>query len=152
MMLQIRIVAVGKLKESYTQEGVAFFLRHINRNCQASIVEIQEERVSESAGSSDIQNAVDRETTRIAEALRPEEAVVLLDIDGEMLDSKQLKRKINSLTDRGRIPIAFIIGGSYGVNAKFLPSKTFSFSFSKMTFPHQLVRLILLEQLYLMVK
>jgi len=143
----IRILAVGGLKEPFVREGVQNYLDRLNRKWKVSIEELSEEKIPEKATAAQINQAVKRETENILKALKKQEKIILLDVEGAFLTTFQLRKKLMDWSDGGRTTITIIIGGSYGVDRETLQKKAYSLSFSKMTFPHQLMRLILLEQL-----
>ncbi len=146
--MRIRILAVGKIKEKYVLEGIHAFLDRLNRKWQVNIEEIPDEKIPDNPNPKDIQRAVQIETDRINQKIRPDHRVILLDIEGKMLSTQQLKKRMIILSDSGRISLDLIVGGSYGVDRGSLLKIDYGLSFSRMTFPHQLMRLMIVEQLY----
>ncbi len=119
----------------------------LNRNQRVTIEEIPEARVSQKASDAEIEKAVAIESERILKRISPMEKVILLDVKGKMLTTTETKKKMHELSDGGQRGLCIVIGGSYGVNREMFLGKAFSLSFSMLTFPHQLMRLVLLEQL-----
>ncbi len=139
--MRIKIVSVGKLKEKYHKNACAEYLKRLSGYCKTEIVEVKDER-------EDIPGAIEKEGEGILSRLNPNEYVITLEIEGKMLDSVELAKKISDLAVRGTSNIAFVIGGSGGLHENVKKRSDFRLSFSKMTFPHQLMRVILLEQIY----
>ena len=133
--MNIRIIAVGKLKEKYWTEAVAEYSKRLGAYCSLEIVELKD---TEPAG----------EGEKILSRIRKDEYVITLEIKGRALDSEQLADKINRLALDGKSNVAFVIGGSDGLSPEVSRRADFKLSFSAMTFPHQMMRVILLEQIY----
>ena len=146
--MQIRIIVVGGLKELYLQQGVQNYLQKLNQTWSVSVEEIPEEKIPDKAGAAEIDQGIKKETLKIVSVLRNDQRIILLAIEGASLSTEKLREKLEEMSDGSRIPITIIIGGSNGVDRGLLPIKTFPLSFSRMTFPHQLMRLILMEQLH----
>ena len=142
-MIKIIITSVGKIKDKYIIEGITEYKKRLQKFSDFSIIEIQEE--SENRG---IQSAVDLESDRIIAYLEKQKSFnILLDIEGQSLTSVEMAEKISGISNITS-KINFIIGGSNGVNQKLKEIVDFKLSFSPMTFPHQLFRVMLLEQVY----
>lgn len=148
MRLKVRIIAVGSIKESYLKEGIEHFMQALNRRWDVVIQELPETRVSDGASEAEIHKAVTKDSEGILSAIHPSERVILLDSKGAMLTSRELRNRIRNLSEDGHVPLVMVIGGSHGVNREMFRQVAFSLSFSRMTFPHQLMRLVLLEQIY----
>ena len=143
-MVKIRLVAVGKVKEKYFSEGIAEYSKRLSRFCRFEIVEVKEENY-EKFSKGDIPKILSVEGERIETAVKG--YAVSLAVEGEKLSSEKFAEFINGLISEGKGEITFIIGGSYGIDER-IKEKTKRISFSDMTFPHTLIRLIFTEQLY----
>ena len=143
-MIRINVVCIGKIKEKYIKEGINEFLKRLSKYIKLEIIELAEE--DDNKG---IENAINSETERIINAISKKNYSynVLLDLKGKMLDSEEMAQKIEEISMISS-EINFIIGGSNGVNDNLRKIVDFRLCFSPMTFPHQLMRLILTEQLY----
>lgn len=143
-MIRINVVCVGKIKEKYIKEGINEFLKRLSKYIKLKIIELAEE--DDNKG---IENAINSETERIINAISKKNYSynVLLDLRGEMLTSEEMAEKIERISMTSS-EINFIIGGSNGVNNDLRKIADFRLCFSPMTFPHQLMRLILTEQIY----
>ena len=143
-MIRINVVCVGKIKEKYIKEGINEFLKRLSKYVKLEIIELAEE--DDNKG---IENAINSETERIINAISKKSYSynILLDLKGKMLDSEEMAQKIEEISMISS-EINFIIGGSNGVNDNLRKIVDFRLCFSPMTFPHQLMRLILTEQLY----
>lgn len=146
--MKITCVAVGKIKESYLKEAMAEYGKRLSRYCKLEIIELPDEKTPEGASQSEEQQIKEREGERILKALREEAYVIALDIQGSRPDSVEFSRKLENLAIQGKSHIAFVIGGSLGLSPAVLRRAQERVSFSAMTFPHQLMRVILLEQVY----
>ena len=143
-MIRINVVCIGKIKEKYIKEGINEFLKRLSKYIKLEIIEHAEE--DDNKG---IENAINSETERIINAISKKSYSynILLDLKGKMLDSEEMAQKIEEISMISS-EINFIIGGSNGVNDNLRKIVDFRLCFSLMTFPHQLMRLILTEQLY----
>ena len=143
-MIRINVVCIGKIKEKYIKEGINEFLKRLSKYIKLEIIELAEE--DDNKG---IENAINSETERIINAISKKNYSynVLLDLRGEMLTSEEMAEKIERISMTSS-EINFIIGGSNGVNNDLRKIADFRLCFSPMTFPHQLMRLILTEQIY----
>ncbi len=146
--MNIRIIAVGKIKERYLQQGIDTYLKRIKSYCNVEIVEVPDEKAPENLSPAQEEIVKAKEGERIRNAVRQNSYVIALAIEGEALSSQHLTRKLRDLESSGRENIDFIIGGSLGLDKGSLDRANLLLSFSKLTFPHQLMRLILLEQIY----
>lgn len=146
--MEIRILSVGKIKEKYLTDGIAEYAKRLGRYCKLTFYQVADEKTPDKA--SDAVNIQIRETEgeRLMKHIREQDYVIALAIDGKMLDSVELSQKLGQLGVEGKSSIAFVIGGSLGLSDTILKRADFKLSFSKMTFPHQLMQMILLEQIY----
>lgn len=146
--MKITIVCVGKIKEKFYRDALAEYTKRLSRYCSLSITEVADEKTKEQA--SDVECAIikDREGERILKSIREDGYVIALAIDGKNLDSVELSKKIENLALTGKSNLYFVIGGSLGLSDKVMKRADYKLSFSRMTFPHQLMRVILLEQIY----
>ena len=146
--MKITIVTVGKIKEKYLRDAIAEYTKRLSKYCKLEIVEVVDEKTPDNA-SSIVENQIrDKEAERIQKYLKDDAYVITLEIGGKMLDSVEFSKKIEQLGIQGKSHIIFVIGGSIGLGEEVLRRSDFAISFSKMTFPHQLMRVILLEQIY----
>lgn len=146
--MNINIIAVGKIKEKYIQEGIKEFSKRLSRYCKLNIIEIEDEKAPESLSEKDMQIVKAKEGEKILNKIPPGSFAITLVIDGKQLSSEALAEKFEDIMVNGNNDITFIIGGSLGLDTEVIKMSNFKLSFSKMTFPHQLMRLILLEQVY----
>lgn len=146
--MNITIVSVGKLKEKYLKQGIAEYLKRLSAYAKVKIIEVPDEKAPESLSASEEQEVKQKEGDRILAKVTPDTYVITLDLQGKMLTSEQLAEKLEDLATYGKSKIAFVIGGSLGLSDDVRKRSDYALSFSKMTFPHQLMRLILLEQIY----
>lgn len=146
--MKITIVCVGKIKEKFYRDALAEYTKRLSRYCSLSITEVADEKTKEQA--SDVECAIikDREGERILKSIREDGYVIALAIDGKNLDSVELSKKIEKLALTGKSNLYFVIGGSLGLSDEVMKRADYKLSFSRMTFPHQLMRVILLEQIY----
>jgi len=151
-MLRIKIVAVGKVREKYLQEGIREYGKRLRPHVSLEIIEVPDEPCPESLTPADADKVRQREGERILRSLNPHDYAVLLDIRGREIDSPGLAVCLEDAAVAGKSSIAFIIGGSLGVSIAVRGRADFCWSFSPLTFPHQLMRLMLLEQIYRAVK
>lgn len=146
--MKITILTVGKIKEKFYRDAISEYEKRLSRYCKLDIVEVADERTPEHASAAENQKILEREGERILANIRDNTYVIILAIKGKMLDSVELSKKISDLTVSGVSDITFIIGGSLGLSDAVVKRGDFLLSFSPMTFPHQLMRVILLEQVY----
>lgn len=147
-MIKIKIIALGKLKEPYLRDAVKEYEKRLSRFCSLQITELEPERLPDSPAASEIEAALKKEADIILKNV-PEGAVkVALCIEGNQLSSEELTEKIFSLANAGKGSFVFIIGSSHGLHTTVKNAADIKLSFSKMTFPHQIARIILLEQVY----
>lgn len=146
--MKITMVTVGKIKEKYLRDGIAEYVKRLSRYCKLDIIELQDEKTPDRASEAEELQIKNTEGERILKNIRDTDYVIALAIEGKMLDSVELSEKIEKLGVQGISSIVLVIGGSLGLSDAVLRRADFHLSFSKMTFPHQLMRMILLEQIY----
>lgn len=146
--MEIKILSVGKIKEKYLAAGIAEYAKRLSRYCKLTFCQVADEKTPDKASEALNLQIKEIEGDRLMKHIREQDYVIALAIDGEMLDSVELSRKIDSLGISGNSSIAFVIGGSLGLSDKILKRADYKLSFSRMTFPHQLMQMILLEQIY----
>ncbi|MFC4077258.1 23S rRNA (pseudouridine(1915)-N(3))-methyltransferase RlmH [Salinithrix halophila] len=146
--MRIQLLTVGKLKEKYLRMGVEEYIQRLTPYAKVEVQEIAEEKGQDPLSDAEIEQIVAKEGERILRLLSPDTYAIALAINGLALSSETLANHLDQLATYGRSKVAFLIGGSYGLSREVLQRADFTLSFSKMTFPHQLMRLILLEQLY----
>ncbi len=148
MASNVRIICIGKLKEKYWTDAIAEYSKRLSRFCKLSVVELKEERLVENASPADEEKVKIEEGKSILKSLAPDSYVVALDVVGRQLSSEELASKLETLSVQGKSSIDFIIGGSLGLSDEVKKRADMRLSFSRMTFPHQMMRVILLEQIY----
>ena len=146
--MKISIITVGKLKEKYLKQGIDEYLKRLSAYAKVEIIEVADEKAPEHLSEAEMEEVKRKEGERILSHLSEDTYVITLEISGRMLSSEQLAAKIDELSTYGKSKLAFIIGGSLGLSKEVQNRSDLALSFSKMTFPHQLMRLILLEQIY----
>jgi 23S rRNA (pseudouridine1915-N3)-methyltransferase len=147
-IMKLTIIAVGKLKEKYLKDGIAEYSKRLTRFCDLEIIEIEDEQVPENISAANALQVKRKEADKILKKVKEGSVLVVLDIKGEKLDSEEFASKLNSFFISGNSHITFVIGGSLGLDDALIKKSNFKFSMSDLTFPHQLARLILLEQLF----
>lgn len=146
--MQITIIGVGKIKENFIVKAIEEYKKRLNRYCRLVIIEVPDEKAPEHLSEKEKEQIKDLEGEKILSQLKESMYVIALDIQGQALTSEGLAEKIEQLGLRGNSNLAFVIGGSLGLASGVLDRADFRLSLSAMTFPHQLTRLILLEQIY----
>lgn len=146
--MRITVIAVGKIKERYFTGAVEEYAKRLGRFCRLELLEVADEKTPEGASEAQNIQIKEREGSRILKKLPAGAYVVVLAIDGKMLDSPELSAAMERWKVGGASHVAFVIGGSLGLSEEVLSRADFRLSFSRMTFPHQLMRVILLEQIY----
>ena len=146
--MKITIITVGKIKEKYLKDAIAEYSKRLGKYCKLEIVEVADEKTPDNASEVVEDSIRSKEAERILKYVKDDAYVVTLEINGKQLTSEELADKIEKLGVQGTSHITFIIGGSIGLGKEVLAKSNYALSFSKMTFPHQLMRVILLEQIY----
>ncbi|WP_077596099.1 23S rRNA (pseudouridine(1915)-N(3))-methyltransferase RlmH [Oceanobacillus kimchii] len=146
--MNITIVSVGKLKEKYLKQGIDEYKKRLNAYAKVSIIEVADEKAPETMSEAEMEEVKRKEGERILSHIASDAFVITLEIQGRMLGSEQLAKKLDELATYGKSKVVFVIGGSLGISLDVQKRSDLALSFSKMTFPHQLMRLVLLEQVY----
>ncbi|MDQ0157855.1 23S rRNA (pseudouridine(1915)-N(3))-methyltransferase RlmH [Robertmurraya andreesenii] len=146
--MNISIITVGKLKEKYLKQGIDEYLKRLSSYAKIEILEVSDEKAPEELSAVEMEQVKQKEGERILSKLHPDTYVIALAIDGKQKSSEELADSLDKLATYGKSKIAFVIGGSLGLSSEVLQRADERLSFSKMTFPHQLMRLILVEQVY----
>ena len=146
--MNINIICIGKLKEKYWVDAVAEYSRRLTPYCSLGIIELKESRLRQNAGPAEEEEVKIKEGREILEKIAPSDYVITLEIQGKRLSSEQLAARMADLALSGKSDLDFIIGGSLGLSADVSRRADYKLSFSDMTFPHQMMRVILLEQIY----
>ncbi len=146
--MQIQIIAVGKLKENYLKDGVNDYLKRLKSYTHLTITEVNDEKEPANDNPSEIRLIKAKEGERIAKQLKKDTYLIALAIEGKTFSSEQLADHLAQLALNGKSHLTFVIGGSFGLDESITQRADLLLSFSKMTFPHQLMRLILTEQIY----
>ncbi|MDF9410397.1 23S rRNA (pseudouridine(1915)-N(3))-methyltransferase RlmH [Brevibacillus laterosporus] len=146
--MQITIITVGKLKEKYLKEGIAEYVKRLSAYCKLNVVEVNDEKAPEELSATEMEQVKRKEGERILAHIKQDHYVIALAIEGQMWSSEKLSSEMDKLALHGRSQVEFVIGGSLGLADEVLKRADAKLSFSKMTFPHQLMRLVLVEQIY----
>lgn len=146
--MKITLITVGKIKEKYFTDAIAEYAKRLSRYCKLEMIEVADEKTPDGASESLENQIKEKEGDRILAKIPENAYVVALAIEGKQLDSEELADKMEKWNVSGISHIVFIIGGSLGLTPKVLNRADFKLSFSKMTFPHQLMKVVLLEQIY----
>lgn len=146
--MNISVITVGKLKEKYLKQGIEEYLKRLSAYAKVEVIEVADEKAPEELSDSEMMQVKRKEGERILAKISQDTHVIALAINGKMQSSEELADTLDKLATYGKSKIAFIIGGSLGLSDEVLQRANEYLSFSKMTFPHQLMRLILVEQIY----
>ena len=146
--MKITVITVGKIKEKYLKDAIAEYSKRLSRYCKLEILEVADEKTPDGASEIVEENIREKEGERILKLIKEDAYVITLEISGKMLTSEKLADRIETLGIQGKSHLVFVIGGSIGLGREGLRRSDYALSFSKMTFPHQLMRVILLEQIY----
>ena len=146
--MQIDILCVGKIKERFFRDALEEYKKRLSRYCRVTEIEVVDEKTPDEAGETEVRQIKEKEGTRLLSKIRESAYVIALAIDGKSLSSEELAEKLGSLAINGQSHLQFVIGGSLGLSPEVLSRADMKLSFSKMTFPHQLMRVILAEQIY----
>ena len=147
-MLNVNIICLGKLKESYLRDACAEYEKRLKAFCRLNIIELSPCKLPDNPGENQIAGALDEESERILAKINPGDAVYPLCIEGKEMPSEALSKELESCALTGESTVDFIIGSSFGLSEKVKSKAKIRLSMSKMTFPHQLARVMLLEQIY----
>lgn len=143
-MIKIRLVTVGTLKEKFLKDAINEYLKRLSRFAKVEIVELEESKIQ----SKSEEQIKKEEGERILKRIKESDYLILLDLKGEMLSSEEFSTKLKNLIDKGVSPLTFVIGGTLGLSEEVRKRANLSISISRMTFTHQMCRVILLEQIY----
>ena len=146
--MKIRIICVGKLKEKYLKDAIAEYAKRLGRFCTFEICELNDEKIPDNASKAQCDAVLKKEAESILKNISKDSYVISLCVEGKSLSSEDFAGKIGDITLGGKSTIDFIIGGSLGLDVSVKSVSDFKLSFSSFTFPHQLMRLILTEQIY----
>lgn len=146
--MNITIITVGKLKEKYLIDGIKEYQKRLSKYCKLNLVEVADEKCPENLSQADMEIVKNKEAERIIKKIPTTTQIITLEIEGKMLTSEEFSKKIDSYGVTGHSNLTFIIGGSLGISDTIKKMSDFKLSFSKMTFPHQVMKMILLEQIY----
>ncbi|WP_426351069.1 23S rRNA (pseudouridine(1915)-N(3))-methyltransferase RlmH [Alloiococcus sp. CFN-8] len=146
--MNITIISVGKLKEKYLKLAIEEYSKRLQRYCKLDIIELNDEKTPDNASEKEEEQIKDKEGKAILKVIKDNSYVIALDLKGKMLSSEEFASLIQDSTVRGISSFTFVIGGSLGISREVLNRADYKLCFSKMTFPHQLFRVMLLEQIY----
>ncbi|PTG71272.1 23S rRNA (pseudouridine(1915)-N(3))-methyltransferase RlmH [Staphylococcus chromogenes] len=146
--MKITIIAVGKLKEKYWKQAIAEYEKRLSVYTKIDIIEVPDEKAPETMSDKEIEQVKEKEGQRILAKVKPQSTVITLEIQGKMLSSEGLAKELDQRMTQGASDFTFIIGGSNGLHQDVMKRSNFALSFGKMTFPHQMMRVVLLEQVY----
>ena len=146
--MNITILCVGQIKEKYFRDAIAEYQKRLSRYCKLQMIEVADEKTKENASEAENDLIRKKEGERLLKHIKDSDYCITLEIDGRMLTSEGLSKEIDRLGLAGKSSLVFVIGGSIGLDTAVLKRSDYALSFSKMTFPHQFMRVILLEQIY----
>ena len=146
--MKITLITVGKIKEKYLRDAIAEYTKRLSRYCKLETIEVADEKTPDNASENAEEMIRQKEAERLLKYIREDAYLITLEIGGKQLTSEEFSEKIEKLGIQGTSHIIFVIGGSIGIGKAVLEKSDYALSFSKMTFPHQLMRVILCEQIY----
>ena len=146
--MKITLIAVGKIKERYFEDAIREYSKRLSRYCRLEIIQVADEKTPDGASEALEEQIKEKEGRRILDQIREGAYVIALAVEGKQLDSLELAARMERLAVEGKSQLVFLIGGSLGLSKEVMRRADFALSFSAMTFPHQLMRVILLEQIY----
>lgn len=146
--MNIKLITVGKLKENYLRAGIAEYTKRLSRFAKINMIELADEKTPEKASDAQNQQIMSKEGQRIQEKIGTRDFVIVLAIEGKQLASEDFSKKMTDITVDGYSDITFIIGGSLGLDPMIKQRANLKMSFGLLTLPHQLMRLVLIEQIY----
>lgn len=147
-MLSVNIICIGKIKEKYWTDAIKEYSKRLSAFCKFSIIELDEEKTFNNPNPSQIKAILDAEGKRILNALKKGSSVITMCIEGKMLSSEELSEKLSDIALSGNSTVDFVIGGSWGLSDEVKAKSSLKLSMSRMTFPHQMARVVLTEQIY----
>lgn len=146
--MKITILAVGKLKEKYWKQAIAEYEKRLGAYSKIEMIEVPDEKAPETMSDKEIEQIKEKEGQRLLAKIKPQATVITLEIQGKMLSSEGLAKELQQRMTQGQSDFVFVIGGSNGLHQDVLNRSNYALSFSKMTFPHQMMRVVLIEQVY----
>jgi len=146
--MKITVITVGKIKEKYFVGAINEYAKRLTKYCKLNVIEVADEKAPENLSDADMLIVKKKEGERILSKVRDSDYVIALAIEGKQVTSEGLADKLSSLALTGKSDVTFIIGGSLGLSNEVMKRSNYQLSFSKMTFPHQLMKVVLLEQIY----
>ena len=146
--MKITILAVGKLKEKYWKQAISEYEKRLSAYSKIELIEVPDEKAPENMSDKEIEQVKAKEGQRLLAKIKPQATVITLEIAGKMLSSEGLAQELQQRMTQGQSDFTFVIGGSNGLHKDVLTRSNYALSFSKMTFPHQMMRVILIEQVY----
>ena len=146
--MNITLITVGKIKEKYYRDAIDEYAKRLSRYCKLEIIEVADEKTPDNASETVELQIKEKEASRIMKYIKDDTYLIALAIEGKKLDSVQFAQKLEQLCVQGNSNISFVIGGSLGLHPTVMKRADYKLSFSDMTFPHQLMRVVLLEQIY----
>ena len=147
-MLNINMICVGKIKENYLKDAISEYSKRLSRFCNLNIIELQDEKLPEKLNGSIISEVKNKECSKMIQLVKKDSYIICLDLKGREFSSEDFSKKIENIALNFNSSITFVIGGTLGLNEEILSLANEKICFSKMTFPHQLIRVFLLEQLF----
>lgn len=146
--MKITVISVGKIKEKYFTGAINEYAKRLTKYCKLDLIEVPDEKAPENLSDKEMIQVKDKEGERILAKISDQAYVIALAIEGKQVTSEELSDKIEKLGVSGKSHITFVIGGSLGLSDNVMKRANYKLSFSKMTFPHQLMKVVLLEQVY----
>ena len=147
-MLNINIVCVGKIKENYLKDAISEYSKRLSKFCNLNIIELSDEKLPNKLNDSIINEIKNKECNKMIQSIKKDSYIICLDLKGKELSSEDFSKKIENIALNFNSSITFVIGGTLGLNEEILSLSNEKICFSKMTFPHQLIRVFVLEQLF----
>ncbi len=147
-MLEINVVCVGKIKENYLQDAIKEYSKRLSKYCRLNIYEVQDEKVPDKINDNIIEKIKNIEAEKMLKLIKKDSYIIALDLKGKEYSSREFSKKIDNIALNFNSSITFIIGGTLGIGKDVLDLSKEKICFSKMTFPHQLIRVFLLEQIF----
>lgn len=147
-MLNINIICIGKIKENYLKDAISEYSKRLSKFCNLNITELSDEKLPNKLNDSIINEIKNKECNKIIQAVKKDSYIICLDLKGKELSSEEFSAKLDNIALNFNSSITFVIGGTLGLNQEILSLANEKICFSKMTFPHQLIRVFLLEQLF----
>ena len=147
-MLNINIICIGKIKEHYLKDAISEYSKRLSKFCNLNITELSDEKLPNKINDSIVNEIKNKECNKIIQAIKKDSYIICLDLKGKELSSEEFSAKLDNIALNFNSSITFVIGGTLGLNQEILSLANEKICFSKMTFPHQLIRVFLLEQLF----